>query len=271
MTITVSIALYHNDPLEVQEAVCSCLSSSLVKRIYLIDNSANNNFRSFAEDERIEYHHYPENIGFGAAHNQAIQLCENSDYHVIVNPDIAFCGDVVEQLTSFMDQHPDVGLAMPKVLYKDRRLQRLCKLLPTPFNLFGRRFASTSRWAARLNEQYELAFFDYDQLADIPCLSGCFMFVRNTVLQELGGFDPRFFLYLEDVDLVRRIGQVSRTVFYPFASITHGYQKESYHNRKVLRLHMKSAIQYFNKWGWFFDRERKRINKDTLKKLMRKM
>ncbi|MGK9126754.1 glycosyltransferase family 2 protein [Olivibacter sp. SA151] len=267
MTITASIVLYHNDPLEVQEAVRSCLSSPSINKVYLVDNSTEDNFRSLANNERIEYISNAENIGFGAAHNLAIQRCVASDYHIIVNPDIAFHESVIEHLTAFMDQHPDIGLVMPKVLYKNGQLQRLCKLLPTPFNLFGRRFAPNRRWARELNEQYELSFFQYDQIADIPCLSGCFMFVRNNVLQTLGGFDTRFFLYLEDVDLVRRIGHIARTVFYPHVSISHGYQKESYHNSKVLRMHMKSAIQYFNKWGWLFDRERKQINQETLKKL----
>ncbi|WP_134090006.1 glycosyltransferase family 2 protein [Olivibacter sp. XZL3] len=270
MRITVSIVLYHNDLSEVGDALRSCLSSTLVERVYLIDNSSNDTLRCLAKDERVRYLHYPENLGFGAAHNRAIQSCSDSDYHVMVNPDIAFPEGVLEALATFMDQHPDVGSVMPKVFYKDGKLQRLCKLLPGPFNLFGRRFASNWAWARKLNEQYELAFFDYSQIADIPCLSGCFMFTRNNILQQLNGFDTRFFLYLEDVDLIRRIGRLARTVYYPHVSITHGYQKESYHNRKILRLHMKSAIQYFNKWGWFFDRDREKINQNTLKKLMRK-
>ncbi|HWV71328.1 MAG TPA: hypothetical protein VN040_06425, partial [Pseudosphingobacterium sp.] len=102
---------------------------------------------------------------------------------------------------------------------------------------------------------------------DVPNLSGCFMFVRTAILKKIGGFDPRYFMYLEDVDLVRRIGEHARTVFCPFVSIYHGYQKGSYANGKLMRLHIQSAIKYFNKWGWFIDSDRRKLNKITLDRL----
>jgi GT2 family glycosyltransferase len=89
------------------------------------------------------------------------------------------------------------------------------------------------------------------------------MFMRTAILQQVGLFDPRFFLYMEDVDLCRRIGAVSQTLYYPHARVIHGYAKGSYRDPHLLRLHLASAVRYFNKWGWFFDPVRSRLNRRT--------
>lgn len=262
MTVTVSIVLYHNDPAEIKEAIQSCLSSVLIKQLYLIDNSANNNLEGLSYDPRVIYIHNPKNIGFGAAHNVALRkTLDTGNYHLVLNPDITFNKGVIEALTSYMENHPDVGLVMPKVLYRDGQIQRLCKLLPSPFQLFGRRFLGNTILAKRLDRAYELHAFTYDRPLDVPNLSGCFMFIRTKLLTNTGLFDERYFMYLEDIDLVRRIGQLSRTVVYPYASVYHGYKQGSYHTKRLMLIHIRSAIKYFNKWGWFIDKERSRLNK----------
>ena len=73
-------------------------------------------------------------------------------------------------------------------------------------------------------------------------------------------------MYLEDTDLSRRIYRVAKNIFYPYVHIYHNYGKGSYINKKLLRYHIQSAIKYFNKWGWFFDSERKKINQEILEK-----
>jgi hypothetical protein len=71
-------------------------------------------------------------------------------------------------------------------------------------------------------------------------------------------------MYMEDVDLSRRIGRLARTVFYPAVSITHAYQKGSYKNSRLLSHHIRSALKYFNKWGWLFDADRRAVNRAAL-------
>jgi GT2 family glycosyltransferase len=107
---------------------------------------------------------------------------------------------------------------------------------------------------------YELRHKDYNSIMEVPNLSGCFMFVRTEVFSKVGLFDERYFLYLEDTDLCRRINEHYRTVYYPVESIIHGYRRESYKSFKLLAYHLRSSIQYFNKWGWFNDRKRALIN-----------
>ena len=99
----------------------------------------------------------------------------------------------------------------------------------------------------------------------VPNLSGCFLFVRSSLFLRLGGFDERYFMYLEDVDLVRRFGDISKTIYNPLIYIKHNYAKGSYRNSLLLKYHIISAILYFNKWGWFFDETRKNRNLKVLK------
>lgn len=263
--VSAAIVLYENDQKEIENVIKSCLQSEKIDKLYLIDNSKENKKEQFLFDARLCYIHNGKNLGFGAAHNVAIAASLNDfDYHIIINPDIIFEPHVIGDMLSFMETHPDIGNLMPKILYPSGELQRLCKLLPNPMHLFARRFGLNGKWVQSIKKEYELQMFDYDQIRDIPNLSGCFMFIRTSVLKKVGGFDQRYFMYLEDVDLVRRIGGVARTVFFPKVSVYHVYHKRSYKNGKLLWLHIISAIKYFNKWGWFFDKERNKVNKITL-------
>jgi len=161
-----------------------------------------------------------------------------------------------------MSANSEVGLVMPKVLFLDGSEQRLCKLLPSPSDLVLRRFLGTlgSRLFKSRLDRYELRQHELHETCQVPSLSGCFMFIRNSILDSVGLFDERYFMYMEDVDLCRRIGLRSKTVFYPHVSITHGYAKGSYSSYRLLKHHIRSAVLYFAKWGWFRDQEGKLLN-----------
>lgn len=268
MKISAAIVIYENELEELEQAIDSCLQSQFIDKLYLIDNSANDSLGVLAKDPIITYVHNGKNMGFGAAHNLAIaKALQESDYHLMLNPDIRFDQEVVERLVSFMEEHQDVGLVMPKILYPNGYVQRLCKLLPKPIDLFARRFSPKSKWAERRNALYELHDFDYNTIMDVPSLSGCFMFARVAALRQVGGFDSRYFMYMEDVDLVRRLGKVSRTLFFPHVQVYHVYRRSSYTNVRLSCIHLYSAIKYFNKWGWFKDPERDRKNEAALKRI----
>jgi GT2 family glycosyltransferase len=93
--------------------------------------------------------------------------------------------------------------------------------------------------------------------------------VRTALLQQLGGFDERYFMYMEDVDLVRRIGDLARTVYMPSVHVVHAYAKGSYRNRKLLGYHLQSARKYFAKWGWTIDPIRSQRNRRILQQIDR--
>jgi len=271
--LNVSIVLYQNSLVQLKRAIKSVLSTKLDVKLYLIDNSPADSLKILSElNPRIIYIFNNANLGFGKAHNIAIKetLKEGILFHLIMNPDVYFDKGVLEELYSFMKENKDIGLVMPKVLYPDGKIQYLCKLLPTPLDLFGRRFLNKGlfkKYIEKRNEIYELRFTGYNKIMEVPYLSGCFMFIRTEVLKKVGLFDERFFMYLEDTDLSRRIHRVAKTIYYPYVHIYHEYQKGSYKNLKLLKIHIESAIKYFNKWGWFNDPERETINRKTLEKL----
>ncbi|WP_278630351.1 glycosyltransferase family 2 protein [Parabacteroides goldsteinii] len=263
--ITASIVSYHHRLNELKKVI-DCVLAEQVDKLYIVDNSSDDRLRELeGMSDRIRYIHSI-NRGYGAGHNIAIQeaIELGSTYHVVVNPDIYFEKGVLKKLETYMDASSSVGLVMPRILYPDGELQYLCKLLPSPSDLLFRRFLPWKKYVEKKNRNYELRFTDYNQEMEVPSLSGCFMFIRTSVLKQVRGFDERYFMYAEDLDLCRRIGEVSRTMYYPFVSVFHKYEKGSYKNRKLLKYHICSVVKYFNKWGWFFDFERKKINKRIL-------
>jgi hypothetical protein len=91
----------------------------------------------------------------------------------------------------------------------------------------------------------------YEDICDVEFLSGSFMFCRSDALSTTGGFDDRYFMYLEDADLSRKVQQAGyRTVYYPYATVTHLWERASYKSLKMTWVHIQSAFSYFNKWGW---------------------
>lgn len=265
--VTASIVAFHHSYREMLK-ILNCLLSSPVSIVYIIDNSTNDALRLLnKESVKVRYIHSL-NIGYGSAHNVAIReaIDRGTKYHVVVNPDVYFEEDIIKAMVEYMDEHSDVGLMMPKVLYPNGELQYLCKLLPTPMDLVSRRFLPFKKYVQKRNLKYELRFTGYDTIMEVPSLSGCFMFMRADILKEIGGFDERFFMYAEDIDLCRRIGEVSKTIYYPLVSLYHGYEKGSYKNLKLFRYHLCSIYKYFNKWGWFFDKKQKVLNKMILDK-----
>lgn len=268
--MTASIVLYNNPLSMLQKTITSVLGSSLIKKLYLIDNSPTDMLKQLASsDLRIVYLHNPSNPGFGAAHNIAIKksIFSGSRYHLVLNPDIYFDSTILDEMQSYMDKHLDTGLLMPKVLYPNGELQKLCKLLPTPLDLFARRFILIKSIVDKINNRYELGFFNYEEVAEVPFLSGCFMFLRVDILKRDCLFDEAFFMYLEDADLSRRISRISKIKYYPYVNIYHEYQRGAHKNKKLLWFFIRSVFTYFSKYGWLFDYERKSINERALNRL----
>jgi GT2 family glycosyltransferase len=263
--LTCSIVLYNNNIDELKKVLESVLQSNLKIKLFLVDNSEIDDLKKLSNNCTTEYIFNSQNLGFGKAHNIALQKAsELAPYHLVLNPDIEFEQGVLEEIFKLMQKRKNIGQLMPKVLYETGELQKLCHLLPTPFDLIGRRFFQQHKWTTKLNDRYELKNFDYNQCANIPNLSGCFMFLRTEAIKRAGNFDQRFFMYMEDIDFTRRMHSISETLYYPYVCICHKFEKESYTNPVLLRYHVNSAIKYFNKWGWLIDKQRDRINEKTL-------
>lgn len=263
-SVTASIVLFRHTPQDIKKTLDSLTSQPEIGQIVLVDNGGSG-WAKEIKDSHFHYIEAPYNVGFGHAHNLAIrQFADQSEYFIICNPDIDFGPGTVKALLDSAENH-SAGLFMPRIAYPDGHRQELCKLLPTPIDLFARRFFPV--FSRITDPRYLLRRADFDKTFFAPSLSGCFMFCRSSALLELGGFDERYFMYLEDVDLARRFASRHGSCYMPVATVYHDFQKDSYKTPKLLKAHIVSAIQYFNKWGWFFDKERRALNKKCLEQL----
>lgn len=272
LDLSASIVLYNSPKQKLLEAIQSFLNTSLHVVLYLVDNSPTNQLESIIKDPRVQYIHNPSNPGFGAAHNIALNIVRATDskYHLVLNPDVYFDAGVLESLVNYMDNNQEVANVMPLVLYPDGEIQYLCKLLPTPYDWIGRRFNPIKSMVEKRNNLFELKFTNYNQIMEVPYLSGCFMFLRMSALYKSGLFDEKIFMYGEETDLNRRLIDAGfKTIFYPKVNIYHHFEKGSHKSWHLTKIGIQSSIYYFNKWGWFFDSKRKKINNNTLQKLNR--
>ena len=272
--ISASIVLY-NTPYEQLVRVIKSYAPEQERLLFLIDNSS---AEMDVETEKcigvdaktIFYHFNGKNIGYGAAHNIGIKQAEKigATYHIVLNPDLYFKPSATDELKKYADSHRDVVYMLPKVIYPDGSIQYLCKLLPTPADLIFRRFMPKTKKVVERNERYELRMSGYDKVFNPPCLSGCYMFMRVETLKKYDLlFDEKYFMYCEDFDLMRRLHRYGKTIFYPYVTIVHNHAHGSYKNKKMLMMHIRSAIRYFNKFGWLKDEERDRENKKVLKEI----
>ena len=268
--ITASVVLYKTPQSQLARLLDCIAQSSIPIETYLVDNSPTLVESPCFNLPNVNYIRAGANKGYGAGHNIALRkILNKAEFHFVLNPDIYFDASELNRMLRFVEQYPEIGQLMPKIVYPDGSLQYLCKLLPTPADLLLRRFAfgPLRKIALWKNAQFELRHTNYDQVMDIPYLSGCFMLFRTSALKRVGFFDERYFMYPEDLDLTRRMHAEFRTVFYPGATVVHDHARQSYKTIRALWVHLYNMAKYFNKWGWFYDPERARVNRETLKRL----
>ncbi|MEN4889470.1 glycosyltransferase [Erwinia billingiae] len=192
------------------------------------------------------------NIGYGKAHN--LTLTENADYHLILNPDIILSEYSLVNAIEFMSLHHDCGLVTPLARWRNGEQQYLCKNYPDAFTLLVRGFAPNfvRKFLKSRLRKYSMV----DEISDDkvfwqpPIVSGCFMLFRNSVLLDLKGFDPRYFLYFEDTDLSYRAAKLTKIAYVPTVEVVHHGGNASRKGLKHISLFTSSMIKFFNKNGW---------------------
>lgn len=261
--VSASIVLYNSDAKQI-EVIVSKFRPSI--SIFLIDNSPTNALSYLADNNDVTYIFNPTNPGFGSAHNLAINrsIIQGSKFHFIVNPDVNFESDIIDFMINVMNEDPRVGMMMPKILNLDGTIQNLPKLLPSPFSIILRKLKKPRIIFNHFINRYELRNISEDRVYNAPILSGCFTLLNLDAIKEVGMYDDKYFMYFEDWDLSRRMHKKYKTLYYPKVAIFHGYDSGANKSTKLFKIYIKSAIHYFNKWGWFFDNDRKKINSVTL-------
>jgi GT2 family glycosyltransferase len=250
---TASMVVYKNPPEMVRAAAATFLETDISKHLTIVDNSPAPDLRSAFDGLPISYHFNGENVGYGKAHNWAIFHSEPSKHHLILNPDIVIQQGTVVRLANFMDENPDIGMVIPRVLNENGTDQFLNKRYLNVTDLFVRRFVPQIFHPLLKHRMahYEMRDFGYDKVCDVECIPGAFMLCRKDVLKSVGGFDPRYFMYFEDGDLCRKFQMYGfRTVYYPDTTVIHGYERASHKSIKMAMILVANMFRYFNKWGW---------------------
>ncbi len=183
--------------------------------VIVVDNKSQDCSADFARDDpRIVLVEPGRNVGFGAACNLGAAR-GNSEYVLFLNPDTLLLGPALESVQSFLaaPQNEHVAVCGVRLVDEEGRTARHCSRQPGPWRLFA---VSTGipQVAPGLVRPLELVEFDHEHDAPVGHVMGAFYFIRRAVFEKLSGFDERFFVYHEDLDLSRRVVQAGHTIRY---------------------------------------------------------
>lgn len=237
----------------------------LLLQLTLVDNSADQvlhevlrkwleQLRPALLDWSVDLLRSDGNVGYGRGNNLVIDKV-NSDYHLVVNPDLFVSPDSLVEALRFLEANPDTGLLTPAVFGEEGERHYLCKRHPTLLIMYLRSFSP--RWLQALFgttlAEFEMRDCDYDKpIFDVEYPTGSCMFFRTTVLKEIGGFDPDYFLHYEDADIGRRAAVVARVVYVPNVKVVHQWARDTHRSWRSSLLTVRSGLIYWRKWnGWF--------------------
>ncbi|GAA5180702.1 glycosyltransferase family 2 protein [Niveibacterium umoris] len=259
--LAISIVIYRPDAQLLAQTVASVLTSAAQipdcsTRLVLVSNDDGSaGARIVAETSpSAEVLHLSGhgNVGYGAGHNMALHAVE-SDFHLILNPDVVVDTQALAAAVDFMRHHPDVVMLSPdaRCPTTSGRLF-LCRRMPRWSVLFARGFVP-ARFRRRLRpalDHYEMRDVLGDTLLwDPPLVSGCFMLARTHALREIRGFDERYFLYFEDYDLSLRLRSQGRIVWHPSVRIWHSGGGAAKKGLRHQWMFVRSALRFRKKWG----------------------
>ncbi|WP_103663645.1 glycosyltransferase family 2 protein [Gracilimonas amylolytica] len=198
--------------------------------IFVVDNDSGDDSSTYLRQyfPNVTYIDNSTNVGFGRANNQVISKAKGS-YTFIINPDTVISEDLFTTLTGHMESHPKCGAAGVKILNPDGTFAPESKRsVPTIWSSFCKMFSLHELFPKKkLFNQYYMNWLNENEKNEVPVLSGSCMFWRTDLLKDLGGFDERFFMYGEDIDLCYRVQDTDFHIDYvPDTNIIH-YKGES--------------------------------------------
>lgn len=230
-------------------------ATTQVTHIVLADNGSTDGAPEAAAEhyDNVEFLPTGGNVGYGAAINfavrQLVPLIDagkvRSDYFIVANPDVVFTPGSIDSLLDCLDRHPEAACAGPYIRQDDGTPYPSARAVPTLKNGIGHALFSgiwpTNPWTKSYRDN---AVMDKERPAG--WLSGSCLAIRYSAFAEIGGFDERYFMYMEDVDLGDRFGRAGYSnIFCPTAVITHAVgHSAGKHPEKMLPAHHESAYRF---------------------------
>lgn len=224
----------------------------------VVDNASNDGTPGMIREQFpwVRVIEAPANLGFGGGNNLGLAVARG-EYIFLCNPDITLLEGELESWLDWMDARPDVGISCPRVVNPDGSDQHSCYRFPkvlTP--LYRRSVLGRLSFARRELDRYLMNDMDRNAEQDVDWIFGAAMLIRRDLLERIGLFDERFFMYFEDADLCRRTWESgSRVCYAPVARVIHYHKRESKTQypwqaltNRLTRAHLKSGFQYFMKY-----------------------
>ena len=190
--------------------------------IFVVDNASSDDSLDRLKDyfkDNVKFIASEENNGFAAGNNQALRKATGR-YQLLLNSDTIVWEDTLENIYYYMEKHEDVGACGCRVILENGELDKACKRsFPNVKNSFIRLFHIPTK---SKDDNYNLTDLPDDEVYEIDCLTGAFMFIRKDALDQIGLLDETFFMYGEDIDLCYRIKQGGwKIVYYGKSKIIH--------------------------------------------------
>lgn len=244
------IVTYNNN-----DTICECISTILSNTqdinftLFVVDNGSTDGTVEIIREQfpQVKIIRNEKNLGFGHGHNKVLKYID-SEYHVVINPDITMSMDAITGLCNYLEEHPQVAMITPKVLNSDGTEQHLPKFCPSIRHVIISKFKPFKY----LRKQYTREDEMLTKATEVEFCTGCFFVIRTSAFKELDGFDTRFFMYCEDADLSKRIRIFSKIIFYPDVYVIHAWKRDNTRNFKGVMRFLSSLFKYFTKWGMEF-------------------
>lgn len=193
-----------------------------------------------------------DNVGFGRANNQLVEHLQGK-YALLINTDAFVAADTLNKTLDYMEAHPDCGVLGVRLVGREGDLQPSCRYFPTPLNVFLSR-AGLERFFPMVKRVDDMAW-DHASVRECDWVPGCYYLIRREVIDKVGLFDPRYFLYYEEVDHCKRVKQAGwKVVYYPHTTVVHigGESAKSVDelnaaSRQIPKLQIESELLYFRK------------------------
>lgn len=189
------------------------------------------------------------NLGFGSGHNAVLPRL-SGDYHFILNPDIQLTADTLSDLAAWMAECPDAVMARPGLVFPDGREQRLplrrCALRPMVY----RQLPGLFKGWAKYNDAYLMADRDLTRPTEIEFCTGSFSAVRTADFCAVGGFDEKYFMYVEDADLTQKMRTRGKVYLVPQYVAIHAWHRAAHRSLRPFLWQTGSLLRYFSKWGF---------------------
>ena len=235
-------------------AALECARGDLNLQIIVIDNASRDDSvallrRDFPQVQLIVN---PGNVGFGRANNQALPFITGR-YVLLLNTDAFVAPDTLAKTVAYMDTHADCGILGVRLVGRDGTLQPSCRFFPTPWNVFLHR-TGLKRFFPGHRMVDDMAW-DHASTRECDWVPGCYYLVRRELIEQVGLFDPRFFLYYEEIDHCRMAKQAGwKVVYFAHTRVIHlgGESAKSdgdltVSGKQISALQVESELLYFRK------------------------